>query len=148
MKRPLVIALFLAFPICPWAAPLQIGDTLNDFTLADLNGSPVTLSDLSQDRALVIIFGSVVCPASLKYDIHRTQIHDQYAPKGVHLISVNANFNETDKDIKEHYAQNPVPFTILRGPHNYRAAPRGATHTRPAGLVDAQSRRRDKGRCD
>lgn len=157
MKHALVIALFLALPLRLWAAPLQagdeevsfsIGDTLNDFPLTDLNGSPVTLSDLSQDRALVIIFSSIVCPASLKYDIHRTQIHDQYAPKGVRLISVNTNFNETNKDIKEHYVQNPVPFTILRDPHNKLADHLGATHTPHAFLFDAQRRLRYKGEID
>ncbi|MCE2435853.1 MAG: redoxin domain-containing protein, partial [Candidatus Latescibacteria bacterium] len=148
MKRPLVIALFLALPLHPWAAPLSIGDTLNDFTLSDLNGSSITLNQLPYNRALVIVFSSVVCPASLKYDIHRTQIHNQYAPKGVRLISVNANFNETNQDIEEHHTQNPVPFTILRDPHNKLADHLGATHTPHAFLFDAQRRLRYKGEID
>ena len=148
MKRLLAIALFLALPRHACAEPLGIGDPLADFALADLNGAPVALGDLFSDRALVIVFSSIVCPASLKYDIHRAQIHEQYAPKGIRLISVNANFNETDRDILAHYAQNPVPFMVLRDPQNKLADHLGATHTPQAFLFDAQRRLRYKGEID
>ncbi len=148
MKLLFAIALFLAPPVHLWAEPLGIGDTLGDFVLADLDGAPVSLADLPVDRALVIVFGSIVCPASVKYDIVHTRLHERYGPKGVRLISANANFNETAQDIRGHYAQNPVPFAVLRDPHNELADHLGATHTPQAFLFDARRRLRYKGEID
>lgn len=144
----LIIALFFAIPVHALAEPLKIGDPLNELILADLNGAPITLDDLPYDRAFLIVFSSIVCPASIKYDVHRTQIHNQYSPSGVRLISVNANFNETDETISQYYIQNPVPFPTYRDPGNKLADHLGATHTPQAFLFDANRRLRYHGEID
>ena len=143
-----IIALLFTLPTRALAEPLQIGDSLNTFTLADLNGASVTHTDLPYDRALIIVFSSIVCPASIKYDIHRTQIHNLYSPKGVRLVSVNANFNETDEAIRDYYAKNTVPFPIHRDHDNKLADQLGATHTPQAFLFDANRTLRYKGEID
>ncbi len=166
MKRLPTAVLFFVLPVHLWTVPLKaraedrpsnasveagalrIDEPLRDAALADLNGARIALRDLPFDRALVVTFSSIVCPASLKYDIHRAQIHDKYARKGVRLISVNANFNETAKDIRAHHVQNPVPFAVFQDPHNKLADHLGATHTPQAFLFDAHYRLRYKGEID
>lgn len=130
------------------AEPLKMGDKLTELALTDLDDTPVTLQDLPYDRALLIIFSSIVCPASLKYHVHKTQIHNTYGPKGVRLVAVNANFNETNDALKKHYNDNPVPFEIYRDPNNVLADQLGATHTPQAFLFDQNGKLRYRGEID
>ena len=140
--------LFTSYTCALQAAPLQIGDKLTAVSLTDLNGAPITLKDLSYDRALILVFNSIVCPASLKYHIHKTQIHTTYSPQGVHIVAVNANFNETNEALKNHYQNNPVPFPIYRDPNNVLADHLDATHTPQAFLFDQNQTLRYRGEID
>jgi len=145
------LALFFLFALISTsvqAAPLKIGESLTDLTLTDLNENPITLEDVSYDRALIIVFNSIVCPASLKYHVHKTQIHNTYGPKGVRLIAVNANFNETNEALQKHYQENPVPFPIYRDINNVLADQLGATHTPQAFLFDQNHILRYRGEID
>ena len=46
----------------PWA-PISVGDTMADFTLYDINGTPVTLSNvLNSGKHALIVSGSYTCP--------------------------------------------------------------------------------------
>ncbi|MBT4138409.1 MAG: redoxin domain-containing protein [Candidatus Latescibacteria bacterium] len=130
------------------AEPLKIGHKLTSVSLTDLNEMPITLSDLTYDRAIILVFNSIVCPASLKYHIHQTQIHNTYGPKGVRIVAVNANFNETNDALQKHYQTYPVPFPIFRDPNNTLADHLGATHTPQAFLFDQNKVLRYRGEID
>jgi len=130
------------------ADPLAIGEQLQVLALTDLEDRFVTLEDLSYDRALVIVFGSIICPASVKYNIHQAQIYNQYGPKGVRLVVVNANFNETNAAIKTYYQNNPAPFPLYRDPNNRLADRLGATHTPQAFLLDHNKTLHYRGEID
>lgn len=146
-----LFALFIAitFAYAPLQAePLQVGDTLTHLSLTHLDGAPIALSDLTYDRALILVFNSIVCPASIKYHVHQTQIHNTYGPKGVRIVAVNANFNETNDALKKYYQNNPVPFPIYRDPNNTLADHLGATHTPQAFLFDQNHTLRYRGEID
>lgn len=143
------IALILCCTLLPGiaaGAPLPIGQSIHAPVLADLDGQPATLPDI--DRALVVVFTSITCPAAVKYAAHRAQIHREYGPKGVRIIAVNANFNETDAAIKTHLRDYPAPYPTLRDPQATFADLLGATHTPQAFLFDEHGRLRYRGEID
>jgi peroxiredoxin len=109
--------------------PLAVGSDAPDFTLSDvLSGVPLSLSDL-RGGVIVLNFWSGECDWSRRYDDYFAERTDQWADKGVRLIHINSNANEsaTDTDRIAHDLDIMVP--ILDDTDNAVADAYGATTT-------------------
>ena len=148
--------LLSSFVLCCVRAPVaaqndlsfQIGQTLEGFTLSDLDGAPQTLKDYPYQNALVIVFFSTECPTSSKYRPHLAQIHTDYGPRGVRLIAVNANYSEPLEEIIAYNRQNQFPFPVLKDPDHRLADYLNAKNTPHAFLFDARQKLRYHGEID
>jgi peroxiredoxin len=105
-----------------------IGDQLDDYALTGLDGRAMRLGDYPSPQAQLLVFFSIECPTSRIYADHLNRIHADYAERGITLIGINANFNETAEDIRAFARAQNFEFTILKDVNN-----------RLADLLDAQS---------
>ncbi|MDX2474872.1 MAG: TlpA disulfide reductase family protein [Candidatus Krumholzibacteria bacterium] len=70
----------------PAHAAYQVGDTINDFTLKDLNGNPVSLSDFAGDIIVINFFATWCAGCNVEAAILENNIHQVYREHGVTVI--------------------------------------------------------------
>jgi peroxiredoxin/mono/diheme cytochrome c family protein len=130
------------------ARPLRIGERLEDFALKDLDGTLRTLKDYRDSKTLILVFFSLECPVSNKYRGHLVRLHETYHARGVQVIAVNANANESLERIAADVAERPVKFPVLKDPQNVLADRLGAETTPHAFLFDSSRALRYRGEID
>ena len=82
-----------------------------DFEVRDLNGRTVSLA--SQRGALTVVtFISTQCPVSNSYNDRMVAVFNDYSAKGVKFVFVNANRNESAKEVAEHAKAVGFPFPV------------------------------------
>ena len=89
-----------------------------DFTLTDYNGKAYTLFADKDSKAIVIMFISTRCPVSNAYNGRMSALYNDYISRGVSIIAINANKQETTEDIKEHAVEHKFPFRVLKDTDN------------------------------
>jgi peroxiredoxin len=87
----LIIATLLVAFVTP---PYNLGDTVDDFKLKNVDGKMVSLSDYKTSRGLIIIFDCNTCPYSQAYNDRIIQLNKVYAAKGFPVVAINANSPE------------------------------------------------------
>src|SRR5690349_16650818 len=69
------------------ASPLR----LDDFSLRDFRGKPHTFGEFSDAKLLVVAFVGTECPLAKLYAPRLQELHKQYHDRGVALVAVDAN---------------------------------------------------------
>jgi len=153
----LVLASFLVIALAAVAgsgrsidvpAPPAIGATIDDFTLPDVDGKEHSLKSLMGKKGVVILFIATKCPVSNAYNERMEQLAQDYKAKGVTVIGINSNFNESATDVKAHAAEKHLTFTILKDEGNKIADRLGANRTPEAYVLDANNKLVYHGRID
>jgi peroxiredoxin len=83
--------LFLAANLPEVGEGYEIGDTATDFTLKNVDGSMVSLSDFEDAKGYIVIFTCNHCPFSKMYEDRIIAIHEKYASEGYPVIAINPN---------------------------------------------------------
>lgn len=102
---------------------------IKSFTLPDLDGKNVSLTDLKSSKAIVLMFISTQCPVSNDYNARMAALSNDYSGKGVTFLGINSNKAEDVAEIKEHAAKNGFKFTILKDKGNVVADQLAASFT-------------------
>jgi len=68
-----------------------IGDYATDFSLPDINGKNVSLSDYKDAMGFLVIFTCNTCPYSIAYEDRIIALDKKYKTKGVPVIAINPN---------------------------------------------------------
>lgn len=69
----------------------ELGDTVQDFTLTDIHGEMVSLSDYGEVLGYVIIFTCNTCPYSLLYEGRIIEFAGKYSEVGFPVLVLNPN---------------------------------------------------------
>ncbi len=69
----------------------EVGDTVADFKLKNVNGKMVSLADYQASKGFIVIFDCNTCPVSKAYNDRIQDLHRKYAPKGYPVIAINPN---------------------------------------------------------
>ncbi|WP_435625024.1 thioredoxin family protein [Flagellimonas sp.] len=69
----------------------DIGDTATDFTLKNIDGKMVSLSDYSDAKGFLVIFTCNTCPYAVAYEDRIIELDAKYKSKGVPVIAINPN---------------------------------------------------------
>ena len=69
----------------------QIGDTATDFSLKNIDGTFVSLSDYEDAKGYIVIFTCNTCPYSKMYESRIQGLHDKFANNGFPVIAINPN---------------------------------------------------------
>lgn len=88
----LFAALLLVFSsFAPLKEGYQVGDTVADFRLKNVDGKMIALSDYDEAKGVIVIFDCNTCPYSKAYNSRIMALHTMYASKGFPVMTINAN---------------------------------------------------------
>ena len=73
---------------------LPIGATAPDFTLPDIDGNMVSLSDFDGSDVLVILFTCAHCPTAQAYEDRIIAFTDSYQDKSVQMVAIMPNSSQ------------------------------------------------------
>ncbi|OYT68813.1 MAG: hypothetical protein CFK48_10315 [Armatimonadetes bacterium CP1_7O] len=135
------------------AEKLEIGKRVPNFTLPNVNareGLPkeVTLYNLKDQKAIVIMFIATRCPVSLDYDERMANLAKEYTDKGVMFIGINSNHIEPASEVAEHAQKKGFIFPVLKDEGNRVADMYDARVTPEVFVVDSNFVLRYHGRID
>ena len=114
----------------------KIGQTIANFTLADMNGQKRSLNSLKGEHGTVLIFISTQCPVSNGYNERMAKLAADFATRGINVVGINSNAPESVDEVKKHAVEHKLAFTILKDTGNKIADALGAQHTPEAYLLD------------
>ncbi|MBO0331699.1 thioredoxin family protein [[Muricauda] lutisoli] len=96
----------------------KVGDMAADFSLKNVDGNMVSLSDFNSAKGFLIIFTCNTCPYAQAYEDRIIALDAKYKPKGVPVIAINPN-NPSAKPgdsfakMKERAAEKGFTFPYL-----------------------------------
>lgn len=73
----------------------QVGDTVADFKLKNVDGKMVSMADYKTAKGFIVVFTCNHCPFSKAYEQRIMDLNTMYAPKGYPVIAISSN----DKDV-------------------------------------------------
>lgn len=162
MKRVSIYALALAFVFSVTSFAQQggaagqtggsvraaIGSTVAAFDLPDVAGTVRPFASVRGARGTVLIFVSTQCPISNAYNERMERLAQDYAARGVRVVGINSNREETPEAIRAHAQTNNLTFPILKDAGNRIADQLGAQFTPEVFFLDANNRLVYHGRID
>jgi peroxiredoxin len=146
MFKSILLSFFLVFLITKAVystdnpSPKEPGDKIVDFSLKGIDGNTYTLSDMKNDKAVVVIFWSTTCPNVQPYNERVSNMVNEYAKKGIVIWAVNSNNTESTEEVTEHAKKNSYPFPMLKDINNILADNLGATRTPEVFVIDPSSK--------
>jgi len=88
----IVLALTLsAFTIKTEDNGYKIGDMATDFSLENIDGTMVSLSDYNNAKGFIVIFTCNTCPYAVAYEDRIVALDKKYASKGYPVIAIMPN---------------------------------------------------------
>lgn len=116
------------------AQPIAIGSVAPHFSLKNVDGATVSLSDYANEKGVMVIFSCNPCPYVIAYEDRMIALHKEFAPQGVPVVLINPNdpvqqpADSFDEMKKRAEAKNyPFPYLVDEGQQVYPAY--GATRT-------------------
>jgi peroxiredoxin len=76
------------------AEGVEIGDQAPDFSLKNVDGKMVSLSDYKKGKGAIIVFTCNTCPYAVMYEDRLNALQAKYAPKGWPIVAINPNSPE------------------------------------------------------
>lgn len=92
----LIVVLISAFTV-KTADGYQVGDTIDDFQLKNIDDKMVSLSDYSNAKGIVIIFTCNTCPYSVANEDRIIALDKKYKKLGYPVIAINPNNPKASK---------------------------------------------------
>jgi peroxiredoxin len=94
MKRLIVLLLFpIGFAFSP-VEGYQIGDSVSDFKLKNVDGKMISLADYKEAKGFIIIFDCNTCPMSRAYNSRIIELNKKFVGKGFPVILINPNSDQ------------------------------------------------------
>jgi thiol-disulfide isomerase/thioredoxin len=137
-KSILLIFMVTAFAAAAAAQGMSVGTSLDDLRLVDGNGKAQSLKDVKGAKGTALIFVSSKCPVVRSYNDRMNRIATDYKAKGINVIGVNANINESPGEVKMH-GEATYNFPVLIDKDSVLADKLGANRTPEAFFFDARS---------
>ncbi|MER3373433.1 MAG: thioredoxin family protein [Allomuricauda sp.] len=96
----------------------KIGDIATDFSLKNIDGNMVSLSDYEDAKGFLVIFTCNTCPYAVAYEDRIIALDQQYKSKGVPVIAINPNNPEVQagdsfEKMKQRAAKKGFTFPYL-----------------------------------
>lgn len=150
MSRLLVVPLCLALAVPLIGAPPEPKPDpkpVANFALTAAAGKAWALDD-QKSKAIVFAFLSCDCPMSNGYIPALADLAGKYADKGVTVIGVHADPDETAEQVAKHAKEYKIPFPVFRDPTHAATKPLGARTTPEVVVLDDKRVVRYRGRID
>lgn len=130
----------------PGTAP---GDLISDFSLPDLDGRSIVLSELvSKHQAVVLVFSGIDCPVGNLYAPRLVELEKRFRDRGVAFLSINSNAHETIDQVKAHASEFSITFPVVKDWNNKLADRLRIERIAEVLVIDSKSRLRYRGAVD
>lgn len=126
--------------------PIAIGQKLDSVQLRDTKGGAASFQ--LSGRVSVLIFYGTQCPISNDYNDRMNALFKDYSAKGVQLVFINANQNESLNEMTAHAKSAEFPFPVYKDTGNVLADRLGASVTPETYVFDAGGVLRYHGHID
>ncbi len=83
-----------------------------NFTLNDLEGNPVSLTDSDGQVRIVDFWATWCAPCKEEVPMYK-ELHDEYGDRGVRIISISMDYEEDLNSVKEFVAKYEIQYTSL-----------------------------------
>jgi peroxiredoxin len=144
-----IIVVCILSLILPSLVQAQVGAKVSDFRLPDATGVEHSLQQyLSAGQVVVLQFWSFKCPISLGYDERLVAMQRKYQNRGVKVLAIASNANESPAEIQRNASSRNLPFPILIDRDGILAERLGATHTPAMFVVSRDGVLRYRGAMD
>lgn len=135
MKKQLfLVSILLIGAVALHAQPIAVGSIAPDFSLKNIDGTTVSLSDYENEKGVMVIFSCNPCPYVIAYEDRMIALHNEFAPLGYPVVFINPNdpvqqpADAVEKMRERSEAKGyPFPYLVDEGQHIYPAY--GATRT-------------------
>ncbi|MCE9552735.1 MAG: thioredoxin family protein [Planctomycetes bacterium] len=149
MKRWTIVLSLLAIvalAVAPWSVlaaknnkKVEIGQAGPDFKgLKGTDGKERALADYKDAKALVLVFTCNACPVAVAYEDRMIDLQKKYADKGVKLLAINCNTNETLDAMKERATSKNFNFDYLLDAKQQSGRDYGASCTPHIFILDGE----------
>jgi peroxiredoxin len=125
----------------------QVGSKIAAAQLEDSAGRTRSTSEYA-GKILVLVFWSFKCPVSLGYDARVAALEQVYRDRGVVVLGVDSNSNETPAEVQRNVENLKLRFPVLYDRDGALAERLGATHTPSVYILDGSSVLRYRGALD
>jgi peroxiredoxin len=71
--------------------PFKAGDIATDFSLKNLDGKYVSLSQFNDAKGFIVVFTCNTCPMAKKYEGRIIDLNKEFSGKGYPVIAINSN---------------------------------------------------------
>lgn len=126
---------------------VALGKPVADFKLKDTAGQMVQLSDF-KGKIVMIHFWSSHCPFVKRYEQRLKDIAADYTSKGVVVLGIDSNVNETAADIKKTAADRQHNYPMLLDPDSKIADQFGAITTPHIFIINKEGQLAYEGAVD
>jgi peroxiredoxin len=133
------VAGFVMMPPVTASNGLEIGTTVESFSLPDTDGKMHTLDSLRGKKGTVIVWLSAQCPVVAAYKDRINEIAAAYKDKGINFIGINSNATEDLTWVKSNMAEFGYQFPMLIDKGNVLADKWGATVTPEVFYLDSKN---------
>ena len=108
MKKVLILFLFLLFITSSSKAQIY-----SDFTLENLDGEEVTLSELLENGPVMISFWALWCVPCKEEMKKMNPIYNKYKDQGFEYLAINQDNQKSIAKVKSYISANDYDFTVL-----------------------------------
>ena len=134
------------------AMPVSISQAQNlAFSLPTVSGEPIAVqasADSASATATAVCFLGTECPMARGYAAQLNALQSEFSPRGVRILGVMSNRQDSLEDIAGYISQLHINFPIVRDDQNRVADRYGAQRTPEVFLLDAHLKLRYHGRID
>lgn len=130
------------------AEPSGSGQTIEVFSAPDIYGETRSLADYADRKAVVVLFLGTECPLVKLYANRLNALAKDYAERGVAVVGINSNRQDSITDITAYVRQHQISFPILKDLNNTIADQFAAERTPEAFVLDQDRVVRYRGRID
>lgn len=144
MKKVFLLLAVVAISLQSFAGqPYKAGDLATDFSLKNLNGKMVSLSQYEDAKGFIVVFSCNSCPVVIKYEDRIKDLHKEYSNKGYPVVAINSNDpsvspGDSYEAMKKHAKKNGYEFEYLYDESQDVAKTYGATNTPHVYLLSKQ----------
>jgi len=127
---------------------VKLDEKVPNFTLKDFTGKEHSLYDYLKHKGIVVMFIATQCPISNAYNERMVKLYKDYVPKGIAVLGINSNKQESVEEITEHSKKHGFEFPVLKDWNNVIADKFDAMVTPEIYLIDSTGVLRYHGRID
>src|SRR3569623_2776469 len=125
-----------------------LGRKVENFTLRDFRGKLHSLDEAGDKKLVVIAFLGCDCPLARLYAPRLEKLAQEYEPKGVTFLGINANSQDSLTELGAYVQSHGLTFPVLKDAGNAVADQVGAIRTPEVFVLDQDRIIRYRGRID